>query len=463
MAGRLLGAAAGLAALLAAGAASATTGYLQHAGANLGGSTSRSLGLGVLTANPAAPQYVLRDDQNWRVGYLYLPNIGFEFGPVDNFVDDIERFEDELEALDDDPNTTQAEAQDFVDEFNDVLVRIGDAAYVNIDVQQQVPALPAVFRAFGGAITLDAAIEARAQVRVLDAPLQIVDSTSGGDCSETSTDCDVETDSAGYIQTGQFTRLSVGYSRQIPLDSKAISWVPWPQGATFTAGTRINLIQGNLARAIALLDDDDDGSGDGDDSFDRLEDNYEDNEESSFGFGVDVGLLIGLGDFYAGATIYNLIPPSFDFGDIGVNCSQFTDPGRQQDCQVAASFEGDIALRDDHSEDFRLNIEGGYDIAGSAWQLAGSLDLNSTESVVGDEFQWFTLSGTYDPESWWVPGLVLGYKANLAGSELSYATLGLNLFSFLGINLSYGLESAEIDGDSSPRSVAVAIGFERPL
>lgn len=460
---RIWGVAAGLAAGLVAGAASATTGYLQHAGANLSGSTSRSLGLGVLTANPAAPQYVLRDDQNWRVGYLYLPNIGYEFGPVDNFVDDIERFEDELERLEDDPNTTQQEAQDFVDEFNGVLSRIGDAAYVNIDVQQQVPALPAVFRAWGGTVTLDAAVELRAQVRILDAPLRIEDSTSGGACTGASVDCDVETDSAGYIQTGQFTRLSAGYSRQIPLDAKAISWVPWPADATFTAGARVNLIQGKLARAIALLDDDDGGNNNDEDSFDRLEDNYEDNEETSIGFGVDVGMLIGLGDFYAGATIYNLIPPSFDFGDIGVNCGQFADAGRQNDCNVAAGFEGDIALSADHSEDFRLNVEGGYNFPGTAWEVAGSLDLNKTESVVGDDFQWLTLSGSYDPESWWVPGLVLGYKANLAGSELSYATFGLNLFSFLGINLSYGLESATIDGSSSPRSAAIAIGFERPL
>ena len=431
-----------------------TTGFLQQGGSNVGTASTRATGLSAVNNNPAAAAYLLRDETSIRTGYLFLPSVGFEVGPVDNFIDDIEEFGEELDRLEEDENATEDDARAVVARFNPILEDIGEAAYFNLDLQQQVPVLPVVFRAFGGAVTLNAEAELRTQIRVLTDVLQVVDD---GDESFS-----IETDTAGFIQTGQFLSFSAGYSRNIELSSPALAWLPLPADSSLVAGARLNLTQGTLARAIARFDDDEDDDSD-ESAIDRLEDNYKDNEESTFGVGLDVGMLWHHKNVFAGATLYNLIPRKFEFGDLGVNCGSISDPVEQEDCNVAAGFSDRIQASGDHTESLRLNIEGGIAFPDTGWQLSGSIDANKVESVVGDDYQWANITGSYDPNKWWLPGLAVGYKTNLAGSKQDYLTLGVNLFSMFSLNISYGLESAEIDGSSVNRSAAIAIGFERPL
>lgn len=422
--------------------AEAASGYLQYGGANTGSFATRSLGLGALTGNPAAGQYLLKPEQSFRAGVISLPHVGYEFGPVDNFMDDIDKLEKELDR----DNLTQAEAQAIIDQFNTLLVAIGDAAYVNIDVQQQVPITPMIFRAFGGVMTVDAAAEARASVRILDAPLTLVDNGDGT--------YDATTDSAAYIRSGVFTRLSFGYSGTLPPFAR----LPLPDGARLIAGGRLSVIQGKLSKQVAKLD-----SGTEESAFDRVGDNYDANQKSATAVGLDVGTMFTHGSLSAGFTVYNLLPPKFEFGTIGVDCASIVDPGQRSDCQTAASFASEIDLAETYSEQARLNAEASYRILGSNWVTGGALDLNKVDTVAGSDFQWLAISAGYESPNWWLPGFAIAYKKNLAGSKLSYATLGFALFSALNINLSYGLESAKNDGKSVPRSAAVGISFEAPL
>lgn len=92
--------------------------------------------------------------------------------------------------------------------------------------------------------------------------------------------------------------------------------------------------------------------------------------------------------------------------------------------------------------------------------LAASYELNEVADLVGDEYQWATVSTSYYSNSSFIPAVRLGYKKNMAGSELSYAMLGATLFKRLNLDLAYGLDTVEIDGDKQPRSLYFSAGIE---
>ena len=100
--------------------------------------------------------------------------MGYEVGPVDNFAENFEEFEDRFDEVEaqieqaeqsGDPNDAQA-ANDAIEaliqDFNPVLRDIVDRGYFNIELQQQLPVTPALFKALGGVFTLDVSADLKA-------------------------------------------------------------------------------------------------------------------------------------------------------------------------------------------------------------------------------------------------------------------------------------------------------------
>ncbi|VAW87272.1 hypothetical protein MNBD_GAMMA18-2033, partial [hydrothermal vent metagenome] len=78
---------------------------------------------------------------------------------------------------------------------------------------------------------------------------------------------------------------------------------------------------------------------------------------------------------------------------------------------------------------------------------------------VNNEMQWMNIAVGYAPDNW-IPGVRVGYRENLVGSQLSMATFGITLLKGLNLDIAYGLEEIESDGEKYPRSVAVNLGLE---
>jgi hypothetical protein len=103
-----------------------------------------------------------------------------------------------------------------------------------------------------------------------------------------------------------------------------------------------------------------------------------------------------------------------------------------------------------------------YTVPNTQLRLLGSVELNKVENVGGDDFQNFFVGLNYEGP-WWLPGARIGYQSNLAGEKLSALTGGVTLFGAVNIDLLYGLEKVNFEGDSLPRSAAVRIGFAVPF
>lgn len=423
--------------LCAAGTAQAAPGYLEYGSGLTLGTASTYHGVPGSSQNPAANGLALPKDSGFRSGILNLANIGLEIGPVDNFVEEIEDLEDAL----DQENITADEADALKARFDELLVQIGDQAYLTLDVNAQVPMFPMVFRAFGGAVGVDLGVAATVRSSVLDAPLVY------NEVQEK-----METRTAAYIKSGIFSRVGLSYAR------------PWhdlsygPLNGTVHIGGRLNVIQGRLSKQIAALD-----SSSEDDAFDRAQDNYDANEATSTGVGVDFGLMFAAERYQLGLNLKNLTAPKFDYGPVGVNCASIADEGQREDCFVAQSFGDEIALNETFELEPQATVEGLYRILGSNWTVNTSLDLNEVNNVVGDKYQWWAAGLGYRSQRFWLPALRLGLRQNLAGSKLSTANVGLTLFGVLNLDVSYGLETVEYDGTSAPRNAGINLGFEMPL
>ena len=108
----------------------------------------------------------------------------------------------------------------------------------------------------------------------------------------------------------------------------------------------------------------------------------------------------------------------------------------------------------------QLKLEASLFSANHSWNFNLGIDANEIEDPVGDDFQWLTASVGYATDSWWLPGVRFGYRQNLAGTELNYASVGVTAFRILNIDIASTLDRVTIDGENLPQSLIVSIGFD---
>lgn len=453
---------AGLLLVLISGFASAFPGpTYQGQGASLG--SAQLAGIPGMQSNPAAGYRALAKDDSFRSGYLSVVNLSVEAGPVDGFIDRIEDLEGCLEDIVEDPcvdslgtviraigDTTidLDEAEALKGEFDELLTRIGRDAYFIFGAQFQLPSMPMLFRVGRGVLGLDINGAGLVNVRVLDDPLRYNPLTE-----------DIETKTAAYLKTARFINAGISFSR--PVDIPLERWIPglYTRG-DYYFGMRLNVMQGTLAKVIAAVDSEDEN---GDTAFDRVEDNYKRTEESSFNVELDLGLLWEYKDFSAGVSLRNINEPSFKYGVIGENCEQFATPGQQQDCLIAASFADRVDLHEEFTLNSQATVTGSAPLGTDGLQVSMSWDLNAANSPVGDEYQWFALGLSYAPKSWLVPGVRIGYRANMADGGVNLIGAGLTLFGVVNLDASMSTDTVTIDGRDIPRSAAASLSFEMPL
>ena len=403
------------------------------------GSLSNKYQLSSLSYNPASASQLLDKDENIRFGYWSSFGMSTEFGDVSNFEDEINRLSDELDKDD----LTLTDAQDLVDDFNAILPTLGEEGYMRLNFGGSIPLMPVVFHvskfpALKGNFFVDGGMELLTGGRFLDEPVstQVIGTTAS-----------ITTQSSVYIKSGTGIRIGFGYAQSV-----------WSGGADWKAGTlfvgaKADLHSVSLSKQVILLDDVDDLG-------DTLEDDYDQNEETTTGVALSVGALWKADRYQVGLTMHNINEPEFEYGQVGVNCSALTGTS-QTNCFQAANFAaaGRIDSIETHTMYAYTNLEGSFFIKPNL-AVNLSYDLGEHEDFVGDDYQWMVASLFYQPDHWSLPGFRVGYKTNQVGSELSSATFGITFFSIANFDLEYGLDTTEVDGSSAPRNFAINFGLE---
>ncbi|MEY8203479.1 MAG: conjugal transfer protein TraF [Bermanella sp.] len=407
----------------------------------LGTSPSPQTGLSVLY-NPAAAEAVLNKDDNFRWGYLGSSGISVELGDADNFADDVNQLMDDMDL----DNVSSSDADRVINDYNNNLRhKLGDAGYMKIDVQFVAPLAPLLMRSdlLGGVMSIDLVGGVTAKISILDDDLVFNEPSDS-----------YETNTAAYIKSVQYTTLGLGYSRE--LDNLVTDKLNEHVAGRLLAGVRLNMYSLSLSKqVIGLLNIDED-----DDLADVITDDYDNNQVTSTDIGMDLGLIWEADNYHLGFTWRNINEPEFDFGALGQDCSNAPSNTSESNCFTALYFAGQerLALQETHVMTSQATADAALNSADKRWRLATSYDLQPVRDPVGDEYQWLTASAAYVSSR--AIGVRVGISQNQVGSELTMVNAGLSLFGNVNLDLRYSLDTIEVDGESTPRTFGLNLGFE---
>lgn len=369
--------------------------------------------LSTALGNPAAPFLMVneQDNDSFRFGILGPLGIGIEMGDVSDLSDQVEDLEDIL----DDPSGYSS-ISDAEDAANEILDQIGDTAYVKTSVSMQVPFMPVIYKTKNsGAFMLDSSFSLIGKASLL-----------AGEVTENSGE--LETDASFYAQAVADLAVGLGYSQALWQNSHGM----------LVGGVKANFHQLSQGRALVELEDE------SSESEDALEDAFDETVSSS-GIGLDLGAIWVSHYYQAGVTFANINEPEFDGMDIAGNTASDA---------YGISDEGVYIM------EMQTTIDAAVTTPGKQVSLGFSYDVNSVKDAVGDEYQWAAASLSYYGDSHFLPGLRLGLRQNMAGSELSYASAGLTLFKRLNLDLAIALDTVEDeDGEETPRSFFFSLGY----
>lgn len=386
------------------------------------------------TANPAGGTLAVDEDASLRLGLLPNVGAGYEVGPVDSFADEVEDLIDLLDTQ----FATVNEAQDAANRFNAILPEIGRDGYLKAYAAGHVPLFPLMARTeglLGGVWSFDVSFAGEGWASVLDDPVTV-----------DTVNLEAETNTAAYVKGAELTEFSLGYSRGL------FDLGP----GELLIGGRLRYIQMALSKQVVLLESVEDDE----DLADILEEGYEENQHESSGVTADAGLIWATDGLQLGFSVANLIEPEFDYGPVGFNCSDITDTVQRDNCFAAVYFADRIDREETHVLERQATVSAGVSLLDDRLTLSAAHDLNEINDPVGTRYQWSTVAAGFQPHTWWVPGLRLGYRQNNAGSELSMVTGGLTLFRVVRLDVAYGLEDVTYEDETYPRTAAANLSVE---
>ena len=179
--------------------------------------------------------------------------------------------------------------------------------------------------------------------------------------------------------------------------------------------------------------------------FDAIHDNHFENANR---LGVDIGALWVGDNYQIGAQITNVNEPKFTFPEVDLN--PYTD------LKIIDFLQRDQT----YTMDRQFKLEASVFTSDQRWSGHLGLDTDSATDPMGDKYQWMTLSAGYQTDSRWIPNLRIGYRQNLAGTEMKYLGFGLTAFKIVNIDVSSALDTVSINGTTLPQGLMASIGFQ---
>lgn len=383
--------------------------------------------LATALGNPAAPFLMVneQDDDNFRFGILGPLSVGIEMGDVSDLGDRMEEVEDILDA-----NYADATAaQNGLNEANAILNEIGDSAYVKTSIGMQVPLMPVIYKTDNnGAFMLDASIAAVLSGNLVTSDINIV-----------NTD-ELESDTSFQAKTAVDLAIGLGYSQAMWENSHGM----------LVGGVKATLHNISMGHTLVSLDDETT------EADDAISDAVDEDAVESSNVGIDLGAVWVSNNYQLGITLANINEPEFDGVALDTSCGT-------RSCIAAGNLvsDGKVTSGQKYVMEMQTTVDLAVSTAGKQFTLGMSYDTNPVEDAVGDEYQWAAASLSYYGDSHFLPGLRVGYRQNMAGTELSYGSFGLTILKRLNLDVAVALDTVEDeDGDEMPRSVYFALGYD---
>jgi len=421
-------------------------------GSNLGyGDASNKHTVFSSSANPAWISGNLHQETNWGMGLTAGGRFKQEsFNDVyESYTDNVEPL---LEGFDTGSGSAITKAEPLKDEVNKLILQTRDTFYAQQDVNFS---LPVVFTAsdWGGfGIEISGNGSARQQLLSSDIPVDIKTSYL---IQNPNADVDdviengLIVQSALYLKTAVYSEAALVYGRQFYHNDQG----------RLSVGVRAKMMQAKLVKSINSLSNYLQASADGSDITDTISDDLDahtDLEDTESAFGVDIGATWFADNWMAGVVLTNINSPSFHYNELGV--------GSSDQAFIEKLYAGQINLAEELELKPQARIEGAAYSENRNWTIGASVDANAVNDLMGQEYQWATLSASYAStavsEEWYmslVPDVRIGYRKNLAGDERGYITPG---FTWGPLSLDLGFaEFADIEKAMKADQTDIPEGF----
>lgn len=332
-----------------------------------------------------------------------------------------------------------------VAEVNDVITDISNTTYVKFSVTTHAPFMPIIYKTRRrGVFMIDASasLVGRAGILADDITLTGLDElrsvTTATDLTDIDLDnVDVETDLSLHIKRASDLRFGIGYSEMVARS----------ETSAFIVGGRVNFHKLALGQKLTVLTEDEDSNVSyGDFLISR------DTVES--GISLDLGVILAGRNYQLGASIANVNEPTFNYEGLG-DCTGLSGADLTS-CNAAISFadKGTISLNETYTMEAQMTLDAAIKSKDQHFSLAGSYDVNPIKDPLGDEYQWSVVSLSYFSDNFFFPGMRVGYRKNLVGSELDYLTAGVTFYRRLDFDVAYAEENE--DGNSG---VSLSMGY----
>jgi len=349
--------------------------------------------------------------------------LGYELGDVNSLIEQI----DDLEDILDNGVSTIAEANEAKQKFNTFLKDAGENGFVKASASGSLVIFPSLYtNEREGVFTLDFNYGGMTKLGILDDPDGVTVDVSG---------LNLDTDSGVYEQYVTAKTFALGYRETF-----------WRDGnSEILIGTKINLREMRMLRRFSTIEF-------------QGEDEVE-GESISTNVGIDVGVLWVINSLSLGLTVNNINEPEYDLGDLTCDSSTGTTYDENCDALTNISSADGVELTGDYVAERQAKVDFFLSSPGNALNIQGSYDINGITDATGDEYQWAEIALSYLSDSFFVPGLRVGYKKNLIGSELSYVNAGYTFFKYLNFDSGMSLDTVSYDGANYPRSFYVNLGL----
>lgn len=399
------------------------------------GPSSLSTSLSSSTFNPGMNSLVIGEGDSLRMSYFPTFGANYEVGALDNFADDIE----ELADIIDDSSNTDDDTSEVLDRFNNVLKLAGEDGYIKFNANLNAPLLPLYFYSelLQGTVGFDYSVNLQVGLSLLDAELTFNNQNNS-----------FATASALYLKSGIQQTYSVSYGKEIFIN----------HSGKLYAGAKLKYIHMELSKQVLPLVE-----LAGEKLSDFIEDEYDQNKLSTGNLGLDLGIVWDANSYRIGLTLENINSPTFDYGEIGVNCTDIAEnTSSRNSCESAKYFTqttGEINAKEVHKKQAIMRADALVNISDKV-QFTTAIDLSKYDDIVGDDNQWLRAAIIYNSNENILPSIRVGYHKNLSGFKTSSITAGLTLFEILSFDIEYGLESVEIDGTSAPRRAGFSLSIQ---
>ncbi|BFM13402.1 hypothetical protein R50072_35550 [Simiduia litorea] len=239
-----------------------------------------------------------------------------------------------------------------------------------------------------------------------------------------------DNDSLLATRAAQATQLGVSYSYPLVFDDSS----------TLYLGATAKVVRMGLARVATRIGD-----------ITNSEDLFNDIRDAKFvntsRFGLDFGALWVAKNISLGTSITDAFEPSYEFN--AIDTSNYSNQNLR-------------ALIDDlqtYQQERQVTVEGSLYTEDRTWALSTSYETTAIKDPLGAEHQWFSVSGGWSSNSFWIPSVRVGYHVNQVGSEINMYKLGFTLFHYVDLDLGMSSEKVEIDGTSLPQGASANLGF----